>query len=1182
MAAHLRSLVCLLCILIKSVVIEASLNKIPLEKATIESFPAERQSRDDDLLTRVRRAAESDVRKTKEDLLKEEYERRLYESRNFIGSVQPTRLYVPEYIHPSPKSFNFEIGAQLGRVRKLFPYGKQKIVWPYVGQRVVHLDEDTGDVRIIAKTDYEKTRSYNLTIRDFRHDYTDPDPVRMPPVPYPRSSGDPRQDYVDHYLFIEVVDRNDNEPKIRADVTPSVLLSGIVNSNARAGTPVLYISPDDEDTGLRGTTRFNIKTENNTHSGFTIDPKAHYLKTTGTELATGVHTVQIEALDYGSPPKSSYFYSYTVRVGRNPPEFVGTPYNHNFSEASVRGGVVTRVQAISRSGAPLKYEILTEDAKNTFAINHLGELTLLRVIDYDTANDSDKLFSFVIRAIDQTYAGHTRDVDVNLKLVNVDDHVGMIKKPAKRLELQERDYRTGDEIYKVDVEDCDCARNCSPCQLEEVVYSIGDTGGLFEITNEGQIVIAKDLSLREKNYFCFPVFVKDRAVNGRTTTSYLEVIIEDVESPPKFAQTNYNFTIYEDAWKDQVVGVVQAISPDSKTEPDDIKYAIMWANPLAARGYFTVEKHGIIKISKNNDQLIGSDSYELIITAHDKSNQRSDSPVFVTISVLGVNDHKPVFRNCKERSIDENQPINTLLTSLIAIDEDRGIHKEIEYSLVPLSGHNFFKIDSNSGEVRTTQVLDREQQDEIFVIAKAADNPGKFSLLRQVSYCQFVVKVLDVNDNHPTFSVRSFEVKVLRSLPKGASVLRVEAEDPDLGANGEIEYRILTQHVGQRPGNYLEIVQGTGEVRVKNSMLTLELREEITLVIKADNKEKVIGSVSDPESETTVRVKFSTKAPPKFNQTKYTVDVPENSTAGTTVLTLTPDVDENVMYFLQTIRHRDDLPFFIEATTGKIKTLKVFYFKQKSSYIFAVAAKRRGDDAITSILVQVNVVKLGHSAPAFGRDRFSASVSEAAGGGVDVFRIQAFDLNSANCSMVYEIEEEHDFRSFSLINMKTFAQIKTANGLRKGSFDREKRDYYTLVITAYKQCLPSLKTSVLLEIQVVDENDSPPVFTKDYYEGGPIPESVPVPYTVPDLVLEARDEDLFADLRYYITSGNDGRFSMETVVGQFHVNTGRLVITSPLNVKKSPEFERNPKYTLTVTATDGKHTATATIFLRVS
>lgn len=467
MAAHLSSLVCLLCILITSVAIKASLNKIPLEKATFESYPAEKQLRDDDLFTRVRRAAESDERKAKEDLLKEEYERRLYESLNFIGSVQPTRLYVPEYIHPSRKSFNLEIGAQLGRVRKLFPYGKQKIVWPYYGQRVVHLDENTGDVRIIAKTDFEKTRSYNMTIRDFRHDYTDPDPLRMPPVPYPRTSRDPRQDYVDHYLFIEIVDRNDNEPKIRADVTPSLLLSGIVNSDALAGTPVFHISPDDEDTGLRGTTRFNIKTENNTQSGFTIDPKTHYLKTTGTKLATGVHTVQTEALDYGTPPKSSSFYRYTVRVGMNPPEFVGTPYNRNFSEASVRGSVVARVQAISRSGAPLKYEILTEDAKNTFAINHLGELTLLREIDYDTANDSDKLFSFVVRAIDQTFAGHTRDVDVNLKLVNVDDHLGKIKKPAKRLKLQERSYRTGDEIYKVDLEDCDCARNCSHCHLKK-------------------------------------------------------------------------------------------------------------------------------------------------------------------------------------------------------------------------------------------------------------------------------------------------------------------------------------------------------------------------------------------------------------------------------------------------------------------------------------------------------------------------------------------------------------------------------------------------------------------------------------------------------------------------------------------------------------------------------------------
>ena len=139
----------------------------------------------------------------------------------------------------------------------------------------------------------------------------------------------------------------------------------------------------------------------------------------------------------------------------------------------------------------------------------------------------------------------------------------------------------------------------------------------------------------------------------------------------------------------------------------------------------------------------------------------------------------------------------------------------------------------------------------------------------------------------------------------------------------------------------------------------------------------------------------------------------------------------------------------------------------------------------------------------------------------------------------------------------------------------------------------------IVTIRVLDVNDHKPVF-KDCKEQS-IDENKPIgtlltnlsatdkdrgvnkliEYSL-DLVLEAKDEDIVSNIRYYITSGNDGRFSMETVVRQSQENTGRLIISRPLDVKKSQEFERNPVYTLTVTATDGKHTATTTVTVRVS
>ena len=1160
------------------------------EKSSLESQSRARRD-DDEALARARR--DDEVQRTKQDELREEYERRLFESLNIVGTVEATRLYVPEYIQDSntttgsPKAFNIEVGTVVGKVRKLFPHGKQLIVWPYAGWRNFTVDENTGEIRTTAKMDFELIWLYNMTIRDFKRNYSDPEPLRQPPMPDPLPTPDPKTDYVDHYLIIEVVDRNDNVPKFIRDTTGGGLFTGQVNTNARAGTPILHIHAEDDDSGPRGRIRFNIKTDDGKQSDFTIDPKTHFLKTTGgKKLPSGDYKVYVEALDYGKPPKSSGFQEFSVSVQRKlQPEFFGIPYNFNFSEASVCGSLVATVEATSRSGMPIKYEILTANVKNTFAINHLGQITLLRKLDYDTGNSSDKMFTLDVRATEDAYVGRSTDAVVNLKLVNADNHLGMFKTPAKQLQFEEGSFRAGGHIYKVDVEDCDCKENCE-CKTGEMIYKIGDTEGFFDITSGGQIRNIKDLDYEKRNYFFFPVQVIDPGRNGRTRTSYVEITILDVDdTPPNFPTSNYDFAIFEDAPKNQVIGVAQALDPDPSTKPDDITYSITTADPVEGREYFIVGSQGVITVLKNTNRFRGFDSYELTITAIDKGNHRSDPPATVKIRVLDVNDHQPVLKECREQSIKEKQPIGTVLTTLTATDEDRGVNKLIEYSLATVQKQNVFKINNQTGVVSTTAVLDREQYDEIFVVAKATDGGADRSeLLRQVGYCQFIVKVEDVNDHHPMFTVQTFKVNVLRTLAIGETLLQVEAVDPDLGDNAKIEYTILTQKIGARNVVFLEVVKATGAVKVKTSMAGLNMDDEIVLVIQATNKIPGVGSVLGPQSKTTVRVKFSRTAPPAA-QLKYTGTGRENQNAGLVVFKL-PITGTNLVFSLQTIRDRGNLPFNIGSTSGEIKTTKPLDFELKNSYLFAVTVHEQGLTGSTSIIVQINVVDIVDVVPIFGNDNYyEATVSEAAAGGVNVFRVQASDPDPiSGDKIIYRIEPKLDYKTFAVSDMTNFAQIKTWPGLKVGNFDREKKDVYTIVIEAYRQSSPSLRSIVILVIHVRDENDCPPIFTKTDYKAADIPENIPVPYIVPNLILNATDQDILenGDVYYFITSGNDGRFTMETIVGQDRKNTGRLIVSRPLDAKKSPEFEKNPVYTLTVTATDRKHTATATVTVRVS
>ena len=1117
-----------------------------------------------------REEEEEEVQLSRYDQIRMLYEERLFVSLKIIGNIQPTRLYVREDPVLVP------VGTIIGKVRKLHPYGKVIIVWPYFGFRNFTVNEDTGDVTTTALMDFELIRIYNMTIRDFQFNYTDDEPLRQPPSASPKGSL-----YVDHYLIVEVVDLNDNQPIFFKDsgATSTGQFEGRVNQNARAGTPILRLHPTDDDSGPRGRIRYEIVTTGSEETPFTIDPQTSILKTNGKRLATTTYIVQIKALDYGMPPKDSGVQTVRVTVEKAPPEFLGTPYNFNFSEASVRGSIVANVKAISRSGMPMTYLIIGDEAKKTFDITHLGQITLLRELDYDNANETDKIFRFDVQAKEFAEEGQPRLVAVNLRLVNADDHLGTFKTPATKIRLKEGRSATGGDVFTVEVDDCDCRKNCR-CGSNEMIFTLGNTSGFFDITADGQVRNVKELDYEKQNYFFFPVNVTDPGFGGRTRTSYIEVYVEDIDdTPPEFPVNEYKFFIFEDAPKGQVVGVAQAVDPDPSTRPDDVAYSIKTATPREGKEYFAVGNQGVITVNRNTDQFKVSDKYELVIKAIDSLGKTSDPTATVIIRVLDVNDHQPVFSNCEKKKIKENQAIGTVVTTLTATDQDRGLNKLIEYSIQDVEQYNFFAINNNTGEVTTTHVLDREKYDSIFVVAKATDGgSARSDALRQIGYCQFIVVVEDVNDHHPMFTVKIFDVSIKNDLAVNQQVLLVEAVDPDLGDNAKIEYRIKSQKKNDNEElfGYFGVIKGSGSVVVKKSLKSFAKSDKVFVEVEAYNTVAVVGSDLGTESVTTVIIAFMEKEPLKFTKPKYIVNnVAENIAPGATVLTVGLSPSSGALYSLQKMRDRESLPFTIGSSSGHIRTTKTLNYERKKSYLFAVTA---GSVERSSAIVQINIKDLDDVLPIFGNDRYEATVSEAAKGDTNVFRVKATDPDPSSGGPInYKIQPEYDYQSFTIEKRTNFAQIETKKNIPANFFDREKKDVYIIIIEATRE---KLKSTASVIIKVRDENDSPPVFKKKFYNTS-LAEGF-VGY-VHGVKVEAVDNDILenANVSYFLTSGNDGRFEMETVYDKDQKNYGQLKVVIPLDVEKSPEFEKNPVYILTVTATDRKHTDKATITIKV-
>ncbi len=120
---------------------------------------------------------------------------------------------------------------------------------------------------------------------------------------------------------------------------------------------------------------------------------------------------------------------------------------------------------------------------------------------------------------------------------------------------------------------------------------------------------------------------------------------------------------------------------------------------------------------------------------------------------------------------------------MTATDNDEGDNAKITYSIDSTSEDKFM-IDPVSGQISTKAPLNYEESPryEITVTAKDSGTPSLSST------ALVVVTVRDLNDNNPNFP--NDYITSLRENTAEGTVIRVEANDPDSGVNGEIEYTI--------------------------------------------------------------------------------------------------------------------------------------------------------------------------------------------------------------------------------------------------------------------------------------------------------------------------------------------------------------------------------------------------------
>lgn len=276
-----------------------------------------------------------------------------------------------------------------------------------------------------------------------------------------------------------------------------------------------------------------------------------------------------------------------------------------------------------------------------------------------------------------------------------------------------------------------------------------------------------------------------------------------------------------------------------------------------------------------------------------------------------------------------------------------------------------FIINSHTGAVSTTQVLDREESQNYTITIQARD----YGPIPLRSSTQLQLVVLDQNDNIPSFTRKSYHASISEGLPAGAEVLHVNAFDPDEGSNGDITYS-LTEDSSQ---GVFSVDAFTGVIRTTRA-LDRERRAQYTLrAVATDGCSQ--GPLSSVAS-VTIQVEDVNDNVPVCDENPINAWVSMRTLPNEIVTTvMATDGDQGENGTIQFMLYDEENLFDINSESGEI-SLRRRVRAGFSGRKLHVVVSDRGHPALTSTCLVFIHLKGEHEGLQFTNKVYNATVKE--------------------------------------------------------------------------------------------------------------------------------------------------------------------------------------------------------------
>lgn len=650
---------------------------------------------------------------------------------------------------------------------------------------------------------------------------------------------------------------------------------------------------------------------------------------------------------------------------------------------AILGNVITGAQLSlpSTPEAGIFFTILPIASGNEifFAVDTNGEFKTVSVIDRDVICPQMELCEINLD-IQVNPTAYFQIVKVKVIVLDINDETPTFGKTINTISVSEA-ILVDTPINLPIATDLDSPENGVVSyrvgNMDETAFRFED---ISDSNTEPRIISQKLLDRETVSSYQFLLFAEDSSDTvPHTGSTLIRITLLDVnDSPPQFTEPTYDISVYENEAVN--TSIFQVIANDKDADSNAQVYYYFSDVTMATYGnlfaidettgfiyvrgaldYESIKEVSLTVIARNIEPTSPSSQAKVIIHVMDRNDE---------VPTIEVKTGSPIGRI----NLIENAMLDTFVAHITVQDRDTDAGGQFTCNLTQDQPQqriqdNFalVQIHSTDFKIVTRRIFDREQQEEYVITINCIDKGDSPLSSSQI----MVITITDVNDNTPKFENIEYDVEITEnSVTSGQEgfLLKVHAEDKDIGDNGRITYNLTNGFNSLLVLKHVELNPLSGEIAVIYPF-NYETLKVLSFNVSASDHGQVPRS-----SQCTIYINVldSDDEGPVFMEHVYTLDVFENNDNDEAIGQVgATDKDSraynNISYWFTSLENRnfggDSMllnhtynNFTINTNTGMMYANQSLDREEVSNYTFIIMAIGPGPlYHNSSVIVRINV-----------------------------------------------------------------------------------------------------------------------------------------------------------------------------------------------------------------------------------